>query len=168
MKILITGGTGYIGSHTAVELLTAGYEVVIVDNLTNSKREVIDRIRQITSKNVLFFEDDLLNAEKLEEIFTAHTFVGVIHFAGLKAVGESTRMPLQYYHNNLTGTLNLLRLMDKYHVKKMIFSSSATVYGMENTPPFAEDMPLSATNPYGRTKLMIEQILRDVYASDSS
>ncbi len=168
MKILITGGAGYIGSHTAVELLMAGYEVVIVDNLANSKRSVVDRIRQITSKDISFFKADLLDAEKLEEVFAAHALEGVIHFAGLKAVGESARMPLRYYHNNLTGTLNLLGLMEKYRVKKMIFSSSATVYGMESTPPFAENLPLSATNPYGRTKLMIEQILQDLYASDDS
>lgn len=168
MAILITGGTGYIGSHTVVEFLNAGYEVVIVDNFSNSKPEVLKRIKEITNKDVKFYEADLLDKEALDGVFSENRIEAVIHFAGLKAVGESVTIPLKYYHNNITGTLILCEIMQKHGVKKIVFSSSATVYGMDNVSPLKEDMPLSATNPYGRTKLMIEQILGDLYASDNS
>lgn len=168
MIILITGGAGYIGIHTAIELLQSGYEVVIVDNFSNSKPEVLKRAQQITAKRFQFYEIDLLNKPALESIFVKNNIQAVIHFAGLKAVGESLYIPLTYYHNNITGTLNLCELMQKYNVKKMVFSSSATVYGMNNLSPLTEDLPLTATNPYGRTKLMIEEILRDLYIADNS
>lgn len=168
MAILITGGTGYIGSHTCVELLNEGYEIIIVDNFSNSKPEVLKRIKEISGKDFKFYEVDLLNKEALEEVFTSNDIEAVIHFAGLKAVGESVAIPLRYYHNNLTGTFILCELMEKYNVKKMVFSSSATVYGMNNISPLTEDLPLSTTNPYGSTKLMIEQILRDLYVSDNT
>ncbi|MDF2613385.1 MAG: galE [Clostridia bacterium] len=167
MAILITGGTGYIGSHTSVEFLNAGYEVIIVDNLSNSKVEVLDKIKQITGKEVKFYEADLLDRVAVEQIFSENQIEAVIHFAGLKAVGESVTIPLRYYHNNITGTLILCEVMSKYNCKKMVFSSSATVYGMHNAVPFVENMPLSATNPYGSTKLMIENILNDLYVSDN-
>lgn len=166
--VLVTGGAGYIGSHTVVELLDQDYGVIIVDNFSNSKPEVLKRIREITGKDFLFYQVDLLDKEALEEVFKKHPIDAVIHFAGLKAVGESVSIPIRYYHNNLTGTLNLCDLMQKYNVKRMVFSSSATVYGLHNKAPFTEDMPLSATNPYGWTKFMIEQILRDIYISDNS
>lgn len=166
MSILVTGGAGYIGSHTCVELLKAGYDVVIVDNLSNSKIEVINRIKEITDITPKFYEIDILNKDKLEQVFIENDIEAVIHFAGLKAVGESVTVPLKYYHNNITGTLMLCELMQKYDVKKLVFSSSATVYGMNNISPFTEDMPLSTTNPYGSTKLMIEQILKDIFVSD--
>jgi len=166
MKVLVTGGAGYIGSHTVVELLNDGYEVVIVDNYSNSKPEVLKRIKELTNKDFDFYEVDLLDRENLEKVFKENEISSVIHFAGLKAVGESVEIPLKYYHNNITGTLILCELMDKYDVKNMVFSSSATVYGMNNESPLTEDLPLSTTNPYGSTKLMIEQILRDVYVSD--
>lgn len=166
--ILVTGGAGYIGSHTVVELLDQDYEVIIVDNFSNSKPEVLKRIREITGKDFLFYQADLLEKAGLEEVFKKHPIEAVVHFAGLKAVGESVSIPIQYYYNNLTGTLNLCGLMQKYNVKRMVFSSSATVYGLNNKAPFTEDMPLSATNPYGWTKFMIEQILRDIYVSDNS
>lgn len=166
--ILVTGGAGYIGSHTVVELLDNDYDVIIVDNFSNSKLEVLRRIREITGKDFAFYQVDLLDKANLEEIFKKHQLDAVIHFAGLKAVGESVSAPIRYYHNNLTGTLNLCDLMHKYNVKRMVFSSSATVYGLHNQSPFTEDMPLSATNPYGWTKFMIEQILRDIYVSDNS
>lgn len=168
MSILITGGAGYIGSHTVVELLQTGYEVIIVDNFSNSKPEALKRIKEITNKEVKFYEVDLLDKEALEKVFAANKIEAVIHFAGLKAVGESVEIPLTYYHNNITGTLILCELMQKYDVKKMVFSSSATVYGMNNESPLTEDLPLSTTNPYGSTKLMIEQILRDTHVSDNS
>lgn len=167
MEILVTGGAGYIGSHTCVELLNAGYDVIIVDNYSNSKPEVLKRIKEITGRDLKFYEVDLLDKEALEEVFRANKVEAVIHFAGLKAVGESVAIPLRYYHNNITGTLILCELMQKYNVKKMVFSSSATVYGMNNVSPLTEDLPLSTTNPYGSTKLMIEQILRDLYVSDN-
>jgi len=167
MSILITGGAGYIGSHTCVELLTSGYEIIIVDNLCNSKPEALKRIKEITNKDFKFFEVDLLNHQALEEVFKSNSIEAVIHFAGLKAVGESVKIPLTYYHNNITGTLILCELMQKYDVKKIVFSSSATVYGMNNISPLTEDLPLNTTNPYGSTKLMIEQILRDIYVSDT-
>lgn len=168
MKILVTGGAGYIGSHTCVELLEAGYEVIVVDNLANSKKEALKRVEEITGKKVTFFEVDLLEHEKLEFIFSEHPIEAVIHFAGYKAVGESVSKPLSYYHNNITGTLHLCEAMKKYGVKNLVFSSSATVYGDPETVPIKEDFPLSATNPYGRTKLFIEEILRDLHVSDSS
>lgn len=166
MPILITGGVGYIGSHTCVELLNAGYDIVIVDNLSNSKPESLKLIQEITGKSLKFYNVDILNKEKLEEVFKENKIEAVIHFAGLKAVGESVEFPISYYHNNITGTLILCEVMKKHNVKKIVFSSSATVYGMNNKSPLTEDLPLSATNPYGWTKLMIEQILKDIYVSD--
>lgn len=168
MAVLITGGTGYIGSHTVVEFLNAGYDVVVVDNFSNSKSEVLKRIKEITNRDIKFYEADLLDKEALDRVFAENKIEAVIHFAGLKAVGESVAIPLRYYHNNITGTIILCEVMQKYGVKKIVFSSSATVYGMNNVSPLKEDMPLSTTNPYGSTKLMIEQILRDVYVSDNS
>jgi len=168
MKILATGGAGYIGSHTCVELLENGHEVIVVDNLSNSKEEAIRRVREITGRDLSFYKADLLDRDALEKIFSRHKIDAVIHFAGLKAVGESTKMPLEYYHNNITGTLVLCDVMRKHGVKTLVFSSSATVYGNPKTVPITEDFPLSATNPYGRTKLMIEEILSDFYAADKS
>lgn len=168
MAILVTGGTGYIGSHTCIELLDSGYDVVVVDNLSNSKPEVLNRIEEITGKRAKFYELDILDREGLDSVFSENDIEAIIHFAGFKAVGESVEYPLKYYHNNITGTLMLCEVMQKHDVKRIVFSSSATVYGMDNVSPLTEDLPLSATNPYGRTKLMIEQILRDVYVSDSS
>ena len=162
-----TGVLGYIGSHTCVELLEAGYEVVIVDNFSNSKPEALNRIKKITGKDFAFYEADLLDLAALEKIFEENKIDAVIHFAGLKAVGESVQKPVEYYHNNITGTLMLIKAMRKYGCKKIVFSSSATVYGPVNKAPYTEDMPTSATNPYGYTKVMIEQILRDVYVSDN-
>lgn len=162
MSILVTGGTGYIGSHTVVELLNIGEEVVIVDNLSNSKLCVLDRIEKITGKRPEFIKCDLLDMEKLNEVFDTHKDIeSVIHFAGFKAVGESVSMPIKYYHNNLTGTFNLLVAMREHGVNRIVFSSSATVYGLPKTVPIKEDFPLSTTNPYGETKLMIERILKD-------
>ena len=168
MKVLVTGGCGFIGSHTCVDLLNEGYEVIIVDNLSNSKKEVVDKIKKITGKDVIFYKIDLCDKEKLETIFKNEKFDSVIHFAGLKAVGESVEKPLMYYRNNLMSTINLLDLMTKYNVKKIVFSSSATVYGNPKSLPIYEDFPLSTTNPYGSTKLMIEDILKDLYKADSS
>jgi len=167
MSILVTGGAGYIGSHTVVELLNEGEEIVIVDNFSNSSPDVLNKIKEITSKEFKFYEVDLLDRENLEKVFKENNIESVIHFAGLKAVGESVAKPVEYYHNNITGTLILLDLMKKYNAKKIVFSSSATVYGVPKTVPIKEDFPLSTTNPYGSTKLMIEQILRDVYVSDN-
>lgn len=168
MAILVTGGAGYIGSHTCVELLNAGYEVVVVDNLCNSNEEALRRVQQICGKTLKFYKIDLLNKIKLDAIFEAETIEAVIHFAGLKAVGESVQKPLEYYINNLIGTLNLCEVMKKHGIKNMVFSSSATVYGDPEMVPIKEYFPLSATNPYGRTKLMIEDILRDLYRADDS
>ncbi len=168
MKILVTGGAGYIGSHTCLELLDKGYEVVVVDNLANSKKEALNRVEDITGKKLSFYQVDLLEQEKLEFIFTEHKIDAVIHFAGYKAVGESVSKPLSYYHNNITGTLYLCEAMEKYGVKNLVFSSSATVYGDPETVPIKEDFPLSATNPYGRTKLFIEEILRDLHVANNS
>ena len=165
-SILVTGGAGFIGSHCCVELLESGYEVIIMDNLFNSKEESVNRIQQITGKPVTFYRTDMLDLPGMEQIFSAHHIDAVIHFAGLKAVGESVAKPLEYYHNNLTGTLLLLQAMGKYGCKKLVFSSSATVYGVHNTVPYTEDMPTSATNPYGYTKVMIEQFLRDLVTAD--
>jgi UDP-glucose 4-epimerase len=166
MRLLITGGAGYIGSHTCLELLNAGYEIVVVDNLSNSSEESLIRVQELSGKSLTFYKVDLLDRAALESIFDAHSIEGVIHFAGLKAVGESVLIPLRYYHNNITGSLILLETMQKYRVKKIVFSSSATVYGDPARIPITEDMPLSATNPYGRSKLMIEDILRDLYNSE--
>ncbi len=162
MNVLITGGAGYIGSHTCVELLEHGFQIAVMDNYENSSPEVIGKIEAITGKKFPAYRCDMLDPEGMEEIFRKNSFDAVIHFAGLKAVGESVEKPLEYYRNNVTGTLNLLFLMRKYHVRRMVFSSSATVYGMKNKVPFTEDMPLSTTNPYGTTKWMIETILRDL------
>ena len=162
MSILVTGGTGYIGSHTVVELINSGYETVIVDNLSNSKICVLDRIKKITGERPEFIECDLLDKDKLSDVFANHLDIdSVIHFAGLKAVGESCSLPIKYYHNNLTGTFNLLECMLTYGVNRIVFSSSATVYGAPKSVPIKEDFPLSTTNPYGETKLMIEKILKD-------
>ena len=167
MSILVTGGTGYIGSHTVVELLSVGEEVVIVDNLYNSKLCVLDRIEAITGKRPAFVKCDLLDKEALDKVFVDYPSIdSVIHFAGLKAVGESCKLPLLYYHNNLTGTFNLIDCMLKHNVNRIVFSSSATVYGVPKTVPIKEDFPLSTTNPYGETKLMIERILKDCAAAN--
>ena len=167
MAILITGGAGFIGSHTVVELLEAGKDIVVVDNLMNSCKMSLDRVRQITGKDIKFYQVDLLDREALEKVFKENKIESCIHFAGLKAVGESNDMPLEYYHNNVTGTLILCDLMRKYGAKKMVFSSSATVYGMPNYVPIDEDHPLGiTTNPYGETKKMIERILTDLTKSD--
>ncbi|WP_410513564.1 UDP-glucose 4-epimerase GalE [Paenibacillus sp. BR2-3] len=166
MAILITGGAGYIGSHTAVELLEAGYEIVIVDNFSNSHPEAIKRIGEITNKPFIFYELDLMDQERLEEVFARHSIEAVIHFAGLKAVGESVQLPLKYYHTNIYSTLVLCEIMKKYEVFKLVFSSSATVYGCPETVPITEDSSLGASNPYGRTKQMIEEILQDMALSD--
>ena len=167
MSILVTGGTGYIGSHTVVELISRGEEVVIVDNLSNSKICVLDRIEKITGKRPEFIKCDLLDAQLLDSVFDSHPEIdSVIHFAGLKAVGESCSLPLKYYHNNLTGTFNLIDSMLKHKVYRIVFSSSATVYGLPKSVPIREDFPLSTTNPYGETKLMIERILKDCVAAN--
>ncbi len=167
MSILVTGGTGYIGSHTTVELIKCGYEVVIVDNLYNSKPCVLDKIEKITGKRPEFIKCDLLDKKALDNVFSTHPEIdSVIHFAGLKAVGESCALPLLYYHNNLTGTFNLVDCMQKYGVNRIVFSSSATVYGYPDRVPIKEDFPLSTTNPYGETKLMIERILKDCAAAN--
>lgn len=175
MSILVTGGAGYIGSHTCLELLQAGYEVIVVDNLANSKVESLSRVQKLvgdalrgTGKELTFHQVDLLDKEALNAIFANAAIQAVIHFAGLKAVGESVTIPLQYYHNNLTGTLILCEVMAQHEVKNLVFSSSATVYGNPHKVPITEDFPLSATNPYGRSKLMIEEILRDLYRADDA
>lgn len=168
MSILVTGGAGYIGSHTAVELLEKGYEIVIVDNLINSNEESLNRVKKITGRDFKFYKADLLDKEAVRKIFRENNIDSVIHFAGLKAVGESVSIPLRYYNNNLMSTLNLCEVMNEFNIKKLVFSSSATVYGNPSTIPITEDFPLSATNPYGRTKLMIEDILRDLYISDNN
>ena len=165
--ILVTGGAGFIGSHTSVELLDAGYEIAVIDNLCNSKIESIDKVKKITGKDFKFYEEDLINRDAVEKIFQENDIEAVIHFAGLKAVGESVQIPLTYYHNNILSTLVLCEVMAKYGCKKLVFSSSATVYGNPHTVPIKEDFPLSTTNPYGSTKLMIENILQDLYISDN-
>ncbi|HHX56129.1 MAG TPA: UDP-glucose 4-epimerase GalE [Clostridiales bacterium] len=167
MSILVTGGAGYIGSHTCVELLEAGYEVVVVDNLSNSSELCLSRVKKITGKSLTFYEADLLDRDALVDIFEKEKIDSVIHFAGLKAVGESVAKPLEYYHNNVTGTLVLCDVMRQFGVKSIVFSSSATVYGNPKTVPINEDFPLFATNPYGRTKLMLEEIFRDLYVADN-
>jgi UDP-glucose 4-epimerase len=168
MAILVTGGTGYIGSHTCVELINEGKEIIIVDNLSNSKKEALNRIKKITGTKPKFYKTDLLDKEGLIKIFKENSIDSVIHFAGLKAVGESVSIPLSYYHNNITGTLILCEVMKDFNVKKLVFSSSATVYGDPEVVPVTEEFPASATNPYGRTKLMIEEILQDLYVSDNT
>ena len=169
-KVLVTGGAGYIGSHTAVELLNAGKEIVIIDNFSNSKPEVLDKIKKITGKDFKFYEIDYGNEKDLKKVFEENEIDSVLNFAGYKAVGESVQKPLEYYENNISGTLVLLKTMRKYNVKKFIFSSSATVYGIPETVPLTEDCKIgeNVTNPYGRTKLYIEQILKDLYASDNT
>ncbi len=167
MNILVTGGTGYIGSHTCVELIKAGHDVVIVDNLCNSKIEVLDYIKEITGYTCKFYECDILDREGLQKVFTENKIDSVIHFAGLKAVGESCSKPLLYYRNNISGTVILCEVMAEFGVKSIVFSSSATVYGIPKEVPLKEDFPLSTTNPYGSTKLMIEGILKDLYNADN-
>ena len=167
MKILLTGGIGYIGSHTLVELLENNYEVVVIDNFFNSKKEVIENIKKITNKDFKFYEGDVCDKSILRKIFEENKIDAVIHFAGYKAVGESVKKPLMYYRNNLDSTLSLLEIMDEFNCKNLVFSSSATVYGKPETLPIKESSPLSATNPYGETKLVIETILKDLYKSDN-
>lgn len=166
MKILVTGGAGYIGSHTNVELLNAGFEVVVLDNLSNSKTESLSRVEKITGKAITFIKGDVRDRECLQAIFKAHHITAVIHFAGLKAVGESCEQPLNYYDNNVYGSIVLAQEMEKANIKKLVFSSSATVYGDPEKLPLTEDMPLSATNPYGASKLMVEDMYRDLEKSD--
>ncbi|MFD1359099.1 UDP-glucose 4-epimerase GalE [Fictibacillus halophilus] len=166
MAILVTGGAGYLGSHTCVELLNAGYKIVIVDNFSNSKPESLKRIKNITGKDFNFYNIDILNKDSLREVFSENNIDAVIHFAGLKAVGESVEAPLKYYHNNITGTIILCEVMEEFNVNRIVFSSSATVYGVPETVPILEDSTLYATNPYGRTKLMAEEIFKDMYKSN--
>ena len=166
MQILLTGGAGYIGSHTCVELLKAGHDVIIADNLSNSNEEVLARLKTITGKDVPFYKVDIRDREGLRMVFSENDIDAVIHFAGLKAVGESVKLPLKYYDNNITGTLELCRVMNEFGCKKIVFSSSATVYGVAEKMPLTEDMPLGAINPYGRTKLFIEYILNDLCVAD--
>lgn len=167
MNVLVTGGLGYIGSHTMIELINQGYTVIAVDNLSNSSENIIDKVKTITGIKVKLYKDDLLDKIAIDKIFDENKIDVVIHFAGLKAVGESVYKPIMYYENNITGTLNLLEVMSKYSVKNIVFSSSATVYGNPKSNPITEDMELSTTNPYGTTKLMIETILKDLYTSDN-
>ena len=166
MAILLTGGAGYIGSHTCVEMLNAGYEVIVVDNLNNSSRESLNRVEKITGKSVKFYENNVCDHDALRKIFAENKIDAVVHFAGHKAVGESVQKPLMYYKNNLESTHTLIEVMTEFNVKKLVFSSSATVYGASTEVPLVEGMPTGATNPYGRTKLFIEEILRDLYVSD--
>jgi len=168
VSILVTGGAGFIGSHTVVELLENNEDVIVVDNLSNSKKEALNRVEKITGKSLTFYKTDLLDKEGLDEVFSKHEIDSVIHFAGFKAVGESVEQPLSYYHNNITGTIYLCEVMAQHNVTDIVFSSSATVYGDPDTVPIQEDFPLTATNPYGRTKLFIEKILRDVHTSDDN
>ncbi len=168
MTILVTGGAGYIGSHTVVELLNDDQQVVIIDNLSNSSVEALKRVEQITNKGVTFYQGDVLNKAFLQKVFTDHDIDAVIHFAGLKAVGESVAQPLRYYENNVTGTLVLCEVMAEFNVKNLVFSSSATVYGDPASLPITEDFPTGATNPYGQSKLMVEHILKDLHHSDPS
>ena len=167
MSVLVTGGAGYIGSHTCVELLNEGYDVVVIDNLCNSSKESLTRVEEITGKQVKFYEADIRDKDALDRIFSDEDIEAVIHFAGLKAVGESVAKPLEYYFNNITGTLVLCDIMRKHNVKNMVFSSSATVYGIPKRVPMDETFPTGATNPYGRTKLMLEEIFKDLYVSDN-
>ena len=167
-KILVTGGAGFIGTHTVIELVNAGHEVVIVDNLVNSSKKSVEVVERIVGQKIPFYQVDIRDKKALLEIFKVEQPTGVIHFAALKAVGESTQIPLTYYENNITGTLTLLRVMEEVNCKNIIFSSSATVYGDPHTVPILEDFPLSVTNPYGRTKLMIEEMLTDIYKADAN
>lgn len=168
MKILVTGGVGYIGSHTVLELQEHGHEVVVVDNLSNSKREVLSRVEELSGKEITFYQVDLRDEMALEQVFLQHQFDCCIHFAGFKAVGESVLLPWEYYDNNINGTLVLIKLLRKYHCKNLIFSSSASVYGNVKKVPITEDTPMGeCTNPYGRTKAMIEQMLQDIYKADN-
>ena len=167
MAILITGGAGYIGSHAAVELLNSGYEIVVLDNFLNSHRQSIERVKEMTGIDFPFYEMDLLDKKAVDQLFTENSIESVIHFAGLKSVGESVSIPLKYYENNITGTIRLCEVMAKHRVKNLVFSSSATVYGVPDSVPINENFPLSSTNPYGRSKLIIEEILRDLHDSDS-
>ena len=167
-NILVTGGAGFIGSHTCVELLEAGYDIIVVDNFSNSKPEALNRIKKITGRDFKFYEADILDLDAMNRIFDENSIDAVIHFAGLKAVGESVQKPVEYYHNNITGTLMLIKAMRAHGCKRIVFSSSATVYGTENQVPYVETMPThTSTNPYGYTKVMIEQILRDVFVADN-
>lgn len=166
MRILVTGGAGYIGSHTCVELLQAGYDVVVVDNLANSKEESLQRVQELTGKTLTFHQVDLLDKAALDAVFGRASVDAVVHFAGLKAVGESVAVPLRYYQNNVAGTLTLCDVMCQHQIKNLVFSSSATVYGDPQTVPIKETFPLFATNPYGRSKLMIEEMLRDLHTAD--
>ncbi len=168
MSILVTGGAGYIGSHTCIEMQNAGYDVIVIDNLDNSSEESLKRVEKITGKPVKFYKEDVRDKEALRKIFTENKIEAVIHFAGLKAVGESVREPIMYYDNNLISTINLLEVMNEFDVKKIVFSSSATVYGVATEMPLTEGMPLGAINPYGRTKYFIEEILRDLFVADDS
>jgi len=168
MTVLVTGGMGYIGSHTVIQLIEAGNEVIILDNLSNSNEIVLERIEEITGIRVKFYQKDLKNLEEIDLVFSENKIDSVIHFAALKAVGESVEKPLEYYSNNIIGTLNLLQVMKKYKVNKFVFSSSATVYGNPERNPITEDFPLSTTNPYGATKLMVEDMLRDICKADSA
>jgi len=168
MKVLLTGGLGYIGSHTAVELLNRGHEIIIVDNLSNSKIVVKDKIKAITNKTFKFIKSDLKDYKKTEKIFKSNMVDAVVHFAGYKAVGESVKKPVMYYENNIISTLNILKCMEKFGVNNLVFSSSATVYGTNETMPLKEDFPTGATNPYGRTKLFIEEILKDYNNANKS
>lgn len=166
MSILVTGGAGYIGSHTCLELINAGYDIVVVDNFSNSSEESLKRVSKLTRKDVKIYEIDLVDEISLAKVFSENHIEAVIHFAGLKAVGESVSMPLKYYSNNITGTLVLCKIMSEFGVKNLVFSSSATVYGLPDQVPISEDFPLGATNPYGKTKQIIEEILSDLYISD--
>ena len=168
MSILVSGGAGYIGSHTVIELIENGFEPIIVDNLCNSKKVAVERLEKITGKKIKFYKYDLCDIEKLREVFKAEKIDACIHFAGLKAVGESCQKPLEYYQNNLISTLNLIQVMREAGCKNLVFSSSATVYGQPKSVPISEDFPLSTTNPYGTTKLYIEGILKDIYKADNS
>ena len=168
MKILVTGGTGYIGSHTCVQLIERGWQPVIIDSLVNSKISVLDRIQKITGTRPAFIEGDVRNADLLQQVLKEHSIEAVIHFAGLKAVGESVSRPLKYYDNNVLGSVVLMEAMKKCHVKTLVFSSSATVYGDSSAPPWNEHVPTSPTNPYGQSKLMVDQIMADVAVSDAT
>lgn len=167
-KILVTGGAGYIGTHTCIALHAAGYDIVVYDNLSNSSREAINRVSTLIGQSIDFIEGDIRDAESLRQVFSAHQFFGVIHFAGLKAVGESVAKPLKYYDNNVSGTITLLEVMAEYDVKNLVFSSSATVYGDPERLPIDENSPRSCTNPYGQSKLTVEHILEDLAVSDAS
>jgi len=166
MKVLVTGGAGYIGSHTCLELLNSGHQIIVVDNLINSKVESLKRVQELTGNSLIFQQVDILNESALDAVFKQNSIDAVIHFAGLKAVGESVLQPLRYYHNNVTGSLTLLKVMNRNRVKKIVFSSSATIYGDPSSVPITEDFPIHTTNPYGSTKLFIEYILQDLYKSD--